>query len=152
MSLLERGTRLKPCCQARNPKKRGFGPGTVVTLAGALVVIVIGVNSRPAKSSSIEDAKVRLAAEPKRNLPPLKKPEPGDLLKEGLSGQKAEKIHLIDVQWQARKKVLLARMAEIQSLPSGKQVLDHAGEYSRLSTEYNAAREEAWKQAQEAVR
>lgn len=131
------------------PKLRPFiGPGTLVSLLVAAVAIAFGALGGVPSPAPASPPRPDKATGP----PPLRKPEPGDLLRLGLSPQQTARVRALDAAWR-RERAALESAMDASSAPArdGKRTLDQlrAGlqDYAALSRRYDAARQEHWNAA-----
>jgi len=125
-----------------------FGLGSKLSLIGVAVVVVWTWASQPPQPDLAQlRSRVTHGAPP-----PLKKPEPKDLLSDAsLSPHQRRQIEEISSAWEEEKKTLLASLNQAAGAaperPDLESLKKNLGGYSELSKLYDFKRDSAWKKA-----
>jgi hypothetical protein len=131
--------------------KFNFGPATKISIVAVVGILIWQWVTQP-PSTPIADLRSRVTNEAP---PPLRKPEPRELLVKRLTDSQRKQIEEISRSWEAEKKSLLASLTEASSSKPDGSDLDSLKAsftgYAELSRLYNIRREEAWQRALAAV-
>ncbi|MCW5943414.1 MAG: hypothetical protein KIS66_14375 [Fimbriimonadaceae bacterium] len=122
-----------------------FGPGLLVSLLAAAGALAFGVLGRSPGPGPVAPQRPVASTKP----PPLRKPEPGELLRLDLSSEQEARVRALDADWRRERAALESAMSAASSpARDGKRTLEQlrAGlqDYAALSRRYDAVRQEHW--------